>query len=199
MHSADGQEEYLAEESERTTETTTTQTNNDLISEPLKTSPLDNVERHRTYAWDYFQLHSSQRIATFNFYITLSTAILAGIGTALQSNFNLPEMAMVLGSLLSLISFIFWKLDQRNKMMIKGVEEALKEIEDHIMPRRGDEIPRISLFHRDDDAVKEHRKPVHVFFWNRHFSYTNCFNWLFWTFGMLGAVGILLGVIRWFA
>ncbi|NOK61092.1 MAG: hypothetical protein GFH27_549307n75 [Chloroflexi bacterium AL-W] len=199
MHSADGQEEYLAEESEQTTETTTTQMNNDLTSKPLKTSPLDHVERHRRYAWDYFQLHSSQRIATFNFYITLSTAILVGIGTALQHNINLPEMAMVLGSLLSLISFIFWKLDQRNKMMIKGVEEALKEIEDHIMPREENEIPRISLFLRDDDATTRRRRIVQVFFWNGHFSYTNCFNWLFWTFGMLGAVGILLGVIRWFA
>ncbi|MEM8535794.1 MAG: hypothetical protein AAGF95_33515 [Chloroflexota bacterium] len=198
MHSADGQEEYMVEESERTAETTTTQTSNDTTSKPLKASSLDNVERHRRYAWDYFQLHSSQRIATFNFYITLSTAILAGIGTALQRNFNLPEMAIVLGILLALISFIFWKIDRRNKMMIKGVEEALKEIEEHVMPRGENEIPKMSLFHRDDDAVKELRKPVQVFFWNGHFSYTTCFNWLFWTFGMIGAVGGVLGIIRLF-
>lgn len=198
MHSADGQEEYLAEESEQTTETTTTQTHNDLTSKPLKTSPLDNVERHRRYAWDYFQLHSSQRIATFNFYITLSTAILAGIGTALQRNFNLPEMAIVLGILLGLISFIFWKLDRRNKMMIKGVEKALKEIEDHVMPRGENEIPKMSLFHRDDAEVIRRRRISHIVPGQGHFSYTDCFNLLFWTFGMIGAVGGLLGVIRLF-
>ncbi len=32
------------------------------------------ADRDRKYAWDYFQLHSSQRIATFNFYITVATA-----------------------------------------------------------------------------------------------------------------------------
>ncbi len=38
-------------------------------------------------------------------------------------------MAVVVGLVLSLLSFIFWKLDERNKLMIKNAEGGLKYLE----------------------------------------------------------------------
>lgn len=88
----------------------------------------------RKCAWDYFQLHSSQRIASFNFYITLATASVAAIGT-------ISSKAQIC-------------------------------------------------------AVRERRAHPSIFFWRNHFSYTDCFNLVFFTFGLLGLLGTIVAIIR---
>ena len=157
------------------------------------TDPL--IERDRKYAWDYFTLHSSQRIATFNFFVTLATAVLAGVGVALTGTVVVPALAIVLGLALALLAFVFWKLDQRNKMLIKNAEEALKEIERRLEADMGG--PRVfSLFTRDDEDVHELRRYRGRKAWRKYYSYSNSFNTVFLTFGIFGLVGAALGVIR---
>lgn len=151
------------------------------------------ADRDRKYAWDYFQLHSSQRIATFNFYITLASALLAVISAVIQPSVNLFYIAPVLSLVLILLSFVFWKLDQRNKMLIRCSEEALKEIEQRLeatdLP-----IPAISLFRLDDLMVSTQRSHRSNLFWKRFYSYSDCFNTVFILFGLLGILGLVLGV-----
>jgi hypothetical protein len=40
----------------------------------MQVQMISSIERDRKYAWDYFSQHSSQRMSTFNFYITLALA-----------------------------------------------------------------------------------------------------------------------------
>jgi hypothetical protein len=156
-----------------------------------------NISEERKYVWDYFQLHSSQRIASFNFYITLATAILAAIGAILQQSANILGVAAVLGVVLVLFSFVFWKLDQRNKALIKNAEAALKYLEEQSAAHEtSPTIPLMSLFRRDEHAIRERRARPSIFFWRNHFSYTDCFNLVFCTFGLLGLLGTAVAIIR---
>ena len=158
---------------------------------------FDIAERDRKYAWDYFQLHSTQRLATFNFYLTGAIAILAGVSTVLQPTIHLPVIAVVLGAALGLISFVFWKLDQRNKMLIGAAEGALKEIEKRlemkVTPDSG--LPATSLFRIDEQLVTERRRRKSALIWRNHYSYTNCFNLVFLLFGLSGFASVIVGLV----
>lgn len=69
----------------------------------------------RDYVWNYFQVHAAQRLTTFNFYIALSTAVTTGLFATLSQAFRVPLLGVVLGILLITFSFVFWKLDHRNR------------------------------------------------------------------------------------
>ncbi len=83
-------------------------------------------EHLRQYIWNYFQVHASQRLTTFNFYILISTVIATGYLIVIR---DMSLLAMILGIILILLSFIFWKLDTRNKQLIRNAEDALKYLE----------------------------------------------------------------------
>jgi ABC-type multidrug transport system fused ATPase/permease subunit len=155
----------------------------------------EQIERDRKYAWDFFQLHSSQRIASFNFYITLATALLASICAVLQPAINLISIALILSILLIIFSFILWKLDQRNRMLIKCAEEALKEIESNI-EESGEHLPFISLFKHDEQLTKRLRGNTTIFFWHNYYSYSDCFNVVFLLFGLLGILGMVFSIVK---
>jgi hypothetical protein len=156
-----------------------------------------SIERDRKYAWDYFQVHGSQRMTTFNFYITFATAFLAGITAVLQPTINMPLIALAFSVLLCLMSFVFWKFDQRNKMLIHNAEAALKEIEG-CLAQPNTPTPAISLFSIDDEAVAQRRARKSFWFWQNFYSYSNCFNLLFALFSLMGVAGIIFSLISLF-
>jgi len=82
----------------------------------------------RSYVWQYFQLHASQRLTTFNFYIIISSVIATGFFGSLDPS-RATYLGVILGFLLAFLSFIFWRLDCRTKQIIWYAEEALKELE----------------------------------------------------------------------
>lgn len=84
-----------------------------------------NMETIHKQAWDYFQLHSTQRLTTFNFYLVIASVLTAGLVSTFQKDFIFPIAGMALGGLLSFFSFIFWVLDRRNSQLIKNAEAAL--------------------------------------------------------------------------
>jgi hypothetical protein len=83
----------------------------------------------REHAWRYFELHANQRISIFNYFLVVSGAIAAGLATTLQGTPRFASLGIVLGGLLVLVSFVFWKLDQRSSFLIKQAEMALTETE----------------------------------------------------------------------
>jgi hypothetical protein len=153
-----------------------------------------SIERDRKYAWDYFSQHSSQRMATFNFYITLALAIITGIATVIQPSINLPSVALVLSFVLILISFVFYKLDLRNKMLIKLAEAALMETERKLDGGDSSQISIQSLFRLDDRNVGQRRAKKSFWFWKNHYSYSDCFNIVFTIFWLLGLLGVVFAV-----
>ena len=81
------------------------------------------------HAWAYFELHAKQRIAVFNSFLVLSGFITAGLTAAIQAKGLMLLVGAGLGILLVLVSFIFWKFDQRVSFLIKNAERALIELE----------------------------------------------------------------------
>ena len=83
----------------------------------------------RNYAWEHFKLHAAQRFTTFNFFIILAVLMTTGLGTALNKDFQYPELALYLSVLLVVTSFVFWKLDQRARQLLEVSKDALKHLE----------------------------------------------------------------------
>ena len=123
------------------------------------------------YVWNYFQLHASQRLITFNFYIVISTAIATGYMVTLGVS-SISVLAILLGFTISLLSFIFWKLDVRNKQLIKNAEEALKYLEAQIYTS-GDENESnvLKIFTYEEEQTNRMKMNKSVWPWKNHYSY----------------------------
>jgi hypothetical protein len=68
----------------------------------------------REYTWAYFALHADQRIKTFNFFHIVAGLLAGGITTLLKGGGD-ARWISPFGALLTILSFVFWKLDNRNK------------------------------------------------------------------------------------
>lgn len=146
----------------------------------------------REHAWSYFVLHADQRLKTFHFYLIFATLIAGAIVTIVRDGKSFAA-AGVLALLLAFLSFVFWKLDKRNKQLIKHGEDAIKLIERRSgLPDQGEEPHRLKLFlHEEYTSAKLKRFP-HTWPWLAHFSYSTCFNAVFLVFG---AGGLVAGVV----
>lgn len=80
-------------------------------------------------SWKYFQQHAQQRISFFNFFVVFSGLMTTALITTFQEKFNAHIIGAGIGLMLSFISFVFWKVDQRNKFLTKIGEDAIKEFE----------------------------------------------------------------------
>jgi hypothetical protein len=153
------------------------------------------VNDQRQYVWNYFQLHASQRLITFNFYIVISTTITAGYIVALGVN-SIPVLAILLGFTISLLSFIFWKLDVRNKLLIRNAEEALKHLEAlTYTPGDKKESNVLNIFTYEEEQTNKMKMSKSFWPWKNHYSYSKCFNMVFTVFGILGLLGTVYAIV----
>ncbi len=147
-------------------------------------SKLD--EAFRDYAWNYFDLYAAQRLKTFQFYITLSAALIGGL-IAIGSKPEIKEaesLKIGLGFSLFFISFIFYKLDLRTKQLIEISQDALKYLDDQYgLKSENGKAHVLQLFSVDDQKHKDLPLwPIHT----GHFSYSRCFRWVFSAIGLGG-------------
>lgn len=138
----------------------------------------------RDYAWKYFALHADQRLKAFQFFITLSTAITGALIFMVRLG-DPNKWVSILGLLLVILAFVFWKLEQRTKDLIKNGENALKYLDSLHSLENVDEQPHpLRLFTRDDHLTSHSKKfPIK----DGSFSYSNCFNSMFLVVGSGGA------------
>jgi hypothetical protein len=149
-------------------------------------------ETFRDYAWNYFALHAEQRLKTFHFFIILVTAIVGGFLLILRYGHTHKWIAL-LGFFLAFLSFVFWKLDVRTRALVKNAEEALKVLDaGHELPDSGGAPHALRLFDRDDYFTS--RAPRFPLF-SAHFSYSRCFNYLFFVVGLIGFGGGVAGLM----
>lgn len=73
----------------------------------------------------------------FNFFVVLSGLVTAGLGATVQGSPRMAVLGMLLGFVLMLLSFVFWKLDQRSSFLVKHAEDAAIEIEKCLLPIAG--------------------------------------------------------------
>lgn len=146
-----------------------------------KPTPVD--EPFRDYAISHFELHAGQRLQAFQFYVTLSTALIGGFLLLLRYDKGHKWMS-ILGLVLAFLSFVFWKLDERTRQLVKRSEEALKFLDEQYELPDIDGAPHpLRLFSRDDYFTDNAK----VFpLWSGQFSYTRCFRWVFTVFACLG-------------
>lgn len=145
-------------------------------------------ETFRSYAWDYFALHADHRLRAFHFYILLSTALLGGFVISTQKG-GFCEWMAAFGLLLIFFSFVFWKMDNRTRQLVKNAESALKFLDaQHGLPDEHDLPHPLRLFSRETaETAKLKRYPLT----EAHFSYARCFRWVF---GMFSLVGLAIAI-----
>lgn len=141
-------------------------------------------KENREYAWKYFNLHAEQRLKTFHFFVVLS-AVISGTILAIIKDISNVSYAAPMAYLLTFLAFIFWKLDQRNKELIKFGENALKSLENNIELDAND-IGSVQLFTKEEIQTDKKKRFPKVPLIYAHFSYTDCFNWVFFVFGLGG-------------
>ncbi len=147
----------------------------------------------RSYVWQYFQLHASQRLTTFNFYIVISSVIATGFFGSLDPT-RATYLGVILGFLLAFLSFVFWRMDCRTKQMIWYAEEALKQLE--ALPEF-EGLPAPAKIFTYEAAKTGEQRARRIFRVIRpHFSYSRCFNWVFVTFAALGIAGAAYSALR---
>jgi hypothetical protein len=142
----------------------------------------------RKQAWDYFQLHASQRMTIFNFYLISSSLIATSYFASFKVDSNLQGARPLLSVLLCVIAFVFWKLDQRTKFLIKNAENALRYFEGL---DAADKTTKVFTNEEEHRTVRRARGWRRVFHLSYSLSYSECFNSVFLTFFLLG-VGSLL-------
>lgn len=142
----------------------------------------------RTYAWNYFSLHAGQRLSTFNFYLILAALLV----TPCISAFTKPDLmsrkiAIGLGMLLAVISMIFFKLDQRNKALVRNAEAALRFLDEQVELQDCNGVPHeCKLFSRDDYHTNQAKKIKSFWPSKLYLSYSDCFRYIFTIFIILG-------------
>ncbi len=151
----------------------------------------------REIAWKYFDRHAEQRLKTFHFYIVLATAISAGI-LAFAREPNQLTNGWPLALLLAIFSFVFWKLDCRNRGLVNHSEMALKELERALdLPDEEVNVPhRCKLFLREEYISNQAKRFPDAPLWTAHFSYSTCFRTVF---GIFGFGGLFLAVVLLFS
>lgn len=158
---------------------------------------MQDLEQRRKHAWDYFQFHAQQRLTTFNFFIIFSSLLLGGLLTTFQDKYHAPSLGAGAGLILVVISFVFWKLDSRNKQLIKNAEGALRELE-AAWPREGagGREPLGAVFLEDAAYVTRARGRSSWKFWNNHLSFSDCFSIAYGTMALVGLAAAVFALIH---
>ncbi|MGO9571874.1 MAG: hypothetical protein ACLP5H_30485 [Desulfomonilaceae bacterium] len=151
----------------------------------------------RKQAWNYFSVHAGQRLTTFNFYIVISALLSTGLLTTFNKDYQSPLLGLLVGSFLPLFSFVFYKLDERNRELIRGAEAALRFFEDQSQYADEGETPHVTKIFCREDCETEKKKAAHSSsIWDRHFSYSDCLNWVFRSFALIGLTGAVISLTK---
>ena len=143
----------------------------------------------------YFEIHAAQRLTVFNFYVAISGAILAAMAAIFQGPERYALVGVILGLLLTTISFLFSKLDSRTAFLVKHAESIIKQIESDYLPKH------LSVFELEDARTSKARAERR--FPSKMYTYGQIFHSLFWIFGVVGVAGTLLmgsrlaGIVDW--
>ncbi len=126
-----------------------------------------------------FSFMRGQRITIFNYFIVFAGIILTGLASVIQASPRLSVVGIAMGFLLSLLSFIFWKLDQRTSFFVKHAEERIKTIE-----------PAEATLFQDEVAKTENTKGI--------WTYGRAFRAIFFVMGFVGILGSVVSGLRLF-
>ena len=157
-----------------------------------------DLESLLRYSWDYFHVHADQRMSIFNFFVALAVLMTGGLVGTFHKDFGMPALGTVLGLGLGFVSFVFWKLDQRVKFLLKNVEASLAELEKYFPTAKSANEPHVTqIFSWESAVTRGLRSSRKRWSLAAQFSHAQSFNLLFLFFGLIGAVGATLSLISW--
>jgi lipopolysaccharide export LptBFGC system permease protein LptF len=146
-------------------------------------------------AWNYYQVHAEQRLIAANFYISIASVLAGALFAVLQSAQTM-RVGALLGVLLIVLSFVFWKWVRRTSDLIKIAEDALKYFEGLGDLKSTGEEPHVArIFQREAYLTTRKRKKRSILFWQNYFTYRTCLNLIFISFALAGAFGAVLAAI----
>lgn len=137
-------------------------------------------EKALDHAWGYFALHANQRITVFNYFVVFAGVLTTGIAAAVQASREMASVGIALGLLLVLLSFVFWKLDQRTSFLIKHAEDVIRQLEPASASLLGTEGAKTQVAKRDE----------------RLWTYGRAFRTIFLVMALVGIAGTLLAGAR---
>ena len=112
----------------------------------------------RENAWRHFAIHAEQRLKMFQFYITISTALLGGGVLLIRTGQNAIAL-LLLSFLASFFSFVFWKLEIRTRILVKNSEDAIKYLDrSYDVPDVDRKPSPLKLFTRDDSRTQSNKR-----------------------------------------
>lgn len=140
-------------------------------------------------AWKHFQQHAQQRIIYFNYFVVFSTILSSGLITTFQNNFQAPYLGICTGIVQIFLSFIFWKIDDRNKFLTQHAENVIKQIET--------DYNTYSLFNDEDVKTKELKESEkNRFYLFRQISHGKSYRIILIAFCIWGFIGVIISSIN---
>jgi len=137
--------------------------------------------------WNHFQVHAGQRMTIFNFYVVLSSLLSGATLTALQAQTQHNFTLCALGLGLAVIAFVFWRLDERNRLLIHCSEDALKILEADAWTSSA--APVTLRVFTNSDQITAAKKG--------HLKYSTCFRIVFAMFALFGVGIAIFATMRW--
>jgi hypothetical protein len=132
------------------------------------------------HAWAYFTLHANQRITVFNYFVVFAGILCTGLAATMQASVRLSFVGIALGLILVMLSFLFWKLDQRTSFLIKHAEDVIKTHEPALAPLLADEVGKTSNAKANDGL----------------WTYGEVFRAIFVAMALIGVAGATLSALR---
>ena len=152
-----------------------------------------NEDKILDTAWAYYQLHLERRLKFFSFFMTFLTVLTGGIFAILSTahdNVFMYIWAVVISALLILCSFVFWKIDERNKIYRDNAREVLKNIESAYFPCDENNDIRIFTLEQQLRLQAENQKG----FLKKQYKSTILFKMIFIAFALVGFIGIAISI-----
>lgn len=139
-------------------------------------------------AWKHFQQHAQQRILYFNYFVVFSTILTTGLVTTFQANFQGRFLGVGLGVIQAFLSYVFWKIDDRNRFITKHSESIIREIETT-------NTNKYNLFTREETlTLEQFESDKSKWFWDRQITHGKSYKIIFLSFFFIGLIGSVVSL-----
>lgn len=88
-----------------------------------------SMDEAREHAWDWFSLHASQRMQSFNFFLVATAFLVAGYATLLK---DFPAIATGVAVAGAWMAFWFNRLENRTRQLVHAAEAVLAKIQERL-------------------------------------------------------------------
>jgi len=120
----------------------------------------DRFEIAVDHTWDWFALHSGQRMQLVNFLIVSLTVTTAAYGASM----NLKKFGVACGIALAgiVLALLFRRLDLRTRELIQACEPALEQIEERLSSETGVDVRFAAVVGRPGRGISTYRETLRL-------------------------------------